>query len=144
MDSANFNKAILANRAWQASHDDALQGLLVECFIIKNRVDAGWGTWRSMIQKADQWAGNVPGQVYDAPSDVDPLFRRLLSSIDSIYDGTRDDDMTRITSFDGKRVHGLFYADLAKPLNPWFQKNILGDPENHKRIAIVGRLTIFS
>jgi len=152
MDSVAFTKALLLNRAWQQSHDNAYQGLLVEMFILKNRVDAGFGNWRQVIQRADSIAGNLPCPVRDLPSDYDPLFRRLLSEIDSIYDGTRNDEMTRVQGFKTTDkgslfptvVHGLYYADLSKPLTPFLKDKILADPTNHKRIATVGSLTVFS
>jgi hypothetical protein len=137
------NIARLAAKVWQDDHQDQLQGLNVAAFIIKNRVQAGWGSWRQMISKADQWAGNVPGPVLEYPNDNDPLFRQLLADIDGIYNGLTFDELTTATTFEGKALAGLYYADLSKPITLFLKEKIPREPTSHKRVATVGRLTIF-
>jgi hypothetical protein len=142
-------KGLLVERVWQEDHSNAIHGLHAAAFIIRNRVNAGWGSWLNMIYKYPDYAGNVAGPVKEFPNLNDSLFRRLLADVDTIYDGTMVDNIT--TSYApmmrpaiGKATTALYMADLNKPLTPFFKERILGDKENHRHCGVVGSLTLFS
>lgn len=144
MNPTDYDKALLVHHLWHnEAHDNSLQGLQTAAHVIKNRVDSGWGNWRQMILDAGRWAGNEPVTRREPPNNYNPIFRKLLSEIDGIMDGSTLDEMTRVKTYEGKEVMALYFADLAHPITNFLKEKILGDPANHKRIATVGTLTLF-
>jgi hypothetical protein len=139
MTTDTFVKAQLAMFAYtEANHTGSLDSMLAVCFIIRNRVRAGWvgGDWNRVINFAHHHAA-FEGTRGDGPSLESEIFRRLLLQVDEIYQGTMEDNLTE---------KGLYYCDVTdrRPMRDWFASRIVRDQSNHPRIAQVGMLHIFS
>lgn len=130
-------KAQLAFFAYsEANHTGQLDSMRAVCFIVRNRVRAGWGggNWNRVINFAQRHAAHDTRT--EGPSLESDIFRRLLLEIDEIYQGTSEDGMTE---------GGLYYCDVTgRPIREWFAKNIVQDQGHHPRVAQVGMLYIFS
>jgi hypothetical protein len=109
--------------------------------VIANRVNAGWGEWKTVLDTAKDYCGTVP----DPPKfDAKELtFRRLLAMVDDIYQNTADDTAVNITDDRGK-LCALYYADLSNLNRAWFRENIMSSLPKHPRLASVGPLTFFA
>lgn len=140
MTTDTFVKAQLAMFAYtEANHTGSLDALRAVCFIVRNRVRAGWsgGDWNRVINFAPRHAAHDLARfTADGPSLESDIFRRLLLEIDEIYQGTAADNLTE---------QGLYYCDVTgRAVRDWFAKNIVREPANHPRVAQVGMIHIFS
>jgi hypothetical protein len=107
--------------------------------VLANRFKAGWGPYLSIIE-------NVPNFMAESelpPMKLDtvwsPLFTKLLHAIEGAYDGSAQ-DLTK---------GALYWADLNKVQNPWFQQKVI-DPvsevtglRRHPMVANMGSLSFF-
>ena len=145
MNADNLIKALLVQKAWREDHCNAIHGLHCCVYIVRNRVRAGWGSWLSVLQHYEDYAGNPPGPLQEYPNLNDPLFRQLLNGIDAIYDGKELDQMTSAKDpLNGTVTTALYFADLNKPMTEFFKTKILGDKENHRLCGKCGTLTLFN
>jgi hypothetical protein len=109
--------------------------------VIKNRVEAGWGDWLTVIETAPQYAGTVHApQPPIEPRDL--TFRKLLAEIDNVYYGTADDSAVNVEGEDGKAV-SLYYCEMHNLNRDWFRQNVTANLQEHPRIAQVSQLTFF-
>ena len=142
MTTDTFVKAQLAAFAYtEANHTGSIDAMLAVCFIVRNRVRAGWagGDWNRVINFAAQHAAYEVDTQQHGPSLESEIFRRLLLQVDEIYQGTMQDNLTE--------TKGLYYCDATerrRPMREWFVTRIVRDPYNHPRIAQVGMFHIFS
>lgn len=98
--------------------------MLMVAHCIANRFRAGWGEWLFVIDRIPVFsARGVNDQHGGQPDLSDPNFVKLLQEIDGIYDGSRE-DMTR---------GSLYWADLGEIQREWFQREIVGNPQDHPR-----------
>lgn len=143
MTAENFIKGQIAAFCYaEAAHAGGYQGMLAIACILRNRRRKGWfgGSWLEIIAHAQESSAHelqaAAGFKLESPD-----FRRVLQEVDDIYTGTFTDELT---------AGGLYYLDtlfLDKPglaLRPWFQDKILQQPLNHRRVAQVGMMYIFS
>jgi hypothetical protein len=139
-----FIRGQLAAFAYQeAAYAGGFACMLAAACVIRNRQRAGWydGNWMHILNTA----ANVSAHEGSPSAGIDlssPLFRRVLQDVDDIYSGTFDDELT------GRSVlhpnGAVYFADPERPLRPWFAEKILGDPDNHPRIAQVGNFVFFA
>lgn len=139
MTADQFVKAQIAAFAWnEAGHCGGIDSMLAVCYVLRNRVRAGWfgGDWMSVLNGTEQSSAFELGQ----PKKMDigsEVFRRLLMQIDDIYQGVAIDNLT---------YEGLYYIEtLSRGRFPrdWFLRNIVSNFANHPRIAQVGMIQIF-
>lgn len=109
--------------------------------VMANRVNAGWGDWKKVLDSSAEYVGTVRDAPQFNPSDM--LFRQMLALIDDVYYGTADDSLLNFTDSRGSNV-ALYYADLNDLNRPWFQEHILSDPKGHPRLAQAHPLTFFA
>ena len=137
----NYIKARLVDYAVnEAYHHGGIEGMCAVAQIIANRVKAGWGEWKQVIDNAPNYIGTIVPAPKFEPRDI--AFRRMLSMVDEIYQGTSDDTNVSIEDDRGKIV-GLYYAELNNINRDWFIKNVVTHIDRHPRIATVGPMTIF-
>lgn len=134
-----FQRAQLVTFAHQeAAHTGSLHAMKAVCYIVRNRVRAGWhdGQWIEAIQKADESAGNqpYPAQRIDVYSRI---FQILLNAIDDIYFSAASDDVERVVD------KALYYQFVDRPLREEFTETILRHPESHPRRAVIGSMILF-
>jgi len=139
----NYIKGRLVEYAVQeAYHYGGTECMLAVAQVIANRVAAGWGEWKNVLDTAHKYIGTA--QI--VPSLVDPrdlTFRRMLTLIDDIYQGTADDTNVNITD-DRGRLTALYYANTSNMHNDWFRATVTDHIDKHPRIASVGPLTFFA
>lgn len=110
--------------------------MIAVAMVIRNRVDAGWhkGSWMENIYAPGAFS-SMNGSVSEVPDIRDPEVIKFLELVDKIYDGTMPDKLT-----DG----AMYFCDptLVSEDN-WFYKNIISKPDEHPRVAQVGRNVFF-
>jgi hypothetical protein len=121
----------------EAYHEGSSLTVLAIAQVLKNRVDAGWGDWMSVIETAPNYVGTTRENPTINPGDV--LFRKILLGVDDIYYGIADDG--DVNNDDYK---SLYYAELHNTNRDWFKDNVLNDLESHPRIAKVGQFDFFA
>lgn len=112
--------------------------LAVAC-CLRNRVAWYNGDWGRMLNAAPDLAPCCAPEHTEINMGSGE-FRRVLQEIDDIFTGIFTDDFTS----GGVYYLDALYADKGKAVRPWFRDKILGDPTNHRRVAQVGMLYIFS
>jgi len=122
----------------QAAHTGSLPAMKAVCYIIRNRVRAGWhdGSWIDAIEHADEVAGNAPGprpriDVYNR------TFQMLMQWIDEMYYSSSSEEME--TTVD----KALYFQFMDRPLRPWFTDNILRQPKAHPRKVQIGSMVVY-
>jgi hypothetical protein len=124
----------------QARHTGSLDCIKAVCYVIRNRVVAGWGagSFISVLANHDQAEGNEGSQTWTPQLDVeDRVLQMIVRDIDDIYFGTAEDQVKRVVQ------DSLYYQFIDKPLRQWFTDHILLDNKNHPRIAQVGPIALF-
>jgi hypothetical protein len=137
----NYIKAKLADLAIEEGYRyGGTDCALAVAQVIANRVNAGWGggDWRKVIADAP----NYRGTEYAKPFEYETReagFRDILVHIDDVYHGIADD-----TSVNVGDNRALYYCVLHDVNRAWFKNEILGELDDHPRIAVVGQLTFFA
>jgi hypothetical protein len=139
----NYIKGRLVEYAvHEAYHYGGTACMLAVAQVIANRVNAGWGEWKNVLDRAHLYVGTEVN--INAPIDPkDFTFRRILGMIDDVYLGTADSTNVNITDDRGKLV-ALYYADLSNLTRDWFHTTITDHIDRHPRLATVGPLTFFA
>lgn len=152
----HFLKSQLALTAWRDGKDDGLSGMLGVCFVIRDRVRAGWynGDWLSLLAHHREYSWTDAPYSDELPSTRNYAFDLLLKEIDGVFAGTRENDVTQpqealSTVFQFQNMAAkpvaLYYARLSDPqIRPWFVENISRVVDKHRLIASVGSLSFFS
>lgn len=141
MNIATFERAQLARFAYlKARHTGSLDCMRAICYVIRNRVKAGWGngTWLDLIE--NDW--KVEGNKFGAESEVeldanDRLLQLLVRDVDDIYMGMSQDDTRKVVD------NALYFMFIDRPATTWFRDKIVRDSQNHQRIAQVGTIALF-
>jgi hypothetical protein len=128
MNIETYVRALVAQFAIQEGQRyGGINNMLGVCHVIRNRVMAGWGDWREVIQHAAEKRGTIyPDELPDIRV---ASVRALLGRIDEIYART---DLIDLTG------GALFYYDPTFPIEKWFKEGILDRPDDHKRVAHIG------
>ena len=140
MNISTFERAQVAGFAYrQARHTGSLDCMKAICYVLRNRVKAGWGdgSWLSVLAAQDHAEGNVseaPAPPLDA---ADRLLQLLLRDIDDLYLGTSEDDTKTVVN------KALYYQFVDQVPVQWFIEHIVRDPANHPRKAQVGPILLF-
>lgn len=141
MNRIDYEKARLVDLLWCESHNDAKNGMKAVAFVVRNRVNAGWGSWLDVMDKHEQWRGNAkPSPNLDY---TQYLFRELLWLVDGVFDGSEKDEMTSCVIGD-KPVKALWYYRVDEPVSDFFKEKILADKTNHRMVGVVGGIWLFS
>lgn len=117
----------------EAARHGGINNMLAILHVIRNRVMAGWGDWAEVVASAPNRRGTIypPG---DPPQLKANNIRIVLNRVDEIYTRT---DLVDLTG------NALFYMDSnLKPL-PWFERDVLGQPDDHQRCCHIGPVWFF-
>ena len=129
-----YTRAMMVRFAVQeAQRYGGANNMLAVLHVLRNRVMAGWGDWQEVAESAELRRGTIypPWKNNMRSNDV----RVLLNRVEEIY--------TRVDTTD--LVGGaLFYIDQNFPVEEWFAKEIMGHPDDHKRVAHVGPVWFFT
>jgi hypothetical protein len=144
----------------EAGWTGSLQCMLAVACVLKNRVDAGWGEWMSVLEDTARVAGNGPrtreidGSLsawYEPTTEevpppkmdlADENLRDLMGEVDDIYHGIFVDELTKQENPMGGEATCLYYCFVERPIRDWFAKHIIQSPE-HPRVAQVGQMMLY-
>lgn len=122
------------------------------CYVLRNRVKAGWGhsSWLSVLAHAGAVAGNEELDAATADDVIrdntsDRLLQLLLRDIDDIYLG-QDlfvDTVRGIVCGDEPGRAALYYNFVDRPARLWFIENIIRRPQEHPQVGNVGPMMLF-
>lgn len=131
LSSEDFVKGQLACLLWRFRKLESINGMAAIGCVLRNRVLAGWhgGDWLLVLKDEIEKSGFTG---VEFPDFRDPVFIRLIWKIESIFDGTVEDNAN-----DAK-----FWCHLPTATEE-FKKTILQHPEEHPRLANVGSLYFF-
>jgi len=140
----NYIKARLVVYAVdEAYHYGGTDCMLAVAQVIANRVSAGWGDWKKVLDTAHNYIGTYVTEQNDIePKDF--TFRAMLGKIDEIYQGTSDASSAVNIEDDRGTLNALYYADLSNIDRKWFIDNITQHIDRHPRVATVGPLSFFA
>ena len=133
-----FEKAIVSLACWREMRSESVNGMIAVAFVLRNRAKAGWhhgSIYQNAIALNQISSISVLGDpnTIKFPDTRDPDFQTVLHKMDAIYDGATDS----ITS------GALYYAVLTDATSGWFFKNIVSKPDEHPRVAQIGKTTFF-
>lgn len=84
--------------------------------VICNREKAGWGTLLECVEQMSKYSATLEQPNQNAfPQTWDPSFVRMLQEAPSIRDGSAMD----------LSKGGMYFCDIQKIDNPWFQTNVM-------------------
>lgn len=98
---------------------------------ISNRVRLGWGSWLDVLDRVPTVAAENTAPT-GTPDVWEPVFHRLLQEVEGIFDGSKD-----------YTQGALYWADLRCIETEFFKTKILGQPDQHPRIADMNSLVFF-
>ena len=144
MQVSDFEKALGCLLAVREERSNGVNGMLGVLFILRNRsLSDGQGFprgWLANIEGHNQFSSMTvigDSQTVYYPDPREPNFQRVLQLVDGVYDNSMADALTQ---------GALYYADLgSKAYNHggWFDRNIVGRPDVHPRVAQIGTTTYF-
>jgi hypothetical protein len=140
MNYATFERAQLARWAYlKAVHTGSLACMKAICYVLRNRVQAGWGEglWLNVIENHCMMEGNEESGMRQPLDPADRLLQILVRDIDDIYLGLSADDTELVVQ------DALYFQFIDRPPRQWFVEHIIRDPENHARIGQVGPIALF-
>lgn len=154
MNFATFERGYIASFAYcEARYTGSLDCMKAVCFVLRNRVKAGWGdgSWISVVRAAHEVSGigiefRPPAESQELYASSDRLLQLIVRDIDDIYLGQdRMDDSTRmvVCGDNPPKTAALYYTFVDRPLRPWFADNIIRKPQEHKHIGNVGPMMLF-
>jgi hypothetical protein len=137
----DFCKTQLVMMGWrfgQSYSGGHLAGQMV-MHALANRVRCGWGAWLQVIENVPTFMAENEMPPLKFPSIWEPMFVKLLHTVDGIYDGSVP-DLTH---------GGLYWGDLSRIERPWFKAKIIQavDEEGaaqHKRVADMNSLSFWA
>jgi hypothetical protein len=146
MTTTNIEKAWLFVQAWKEAGHLGEQAMLAIAFALRNRQRAGWegGSWAQIIQYCNRIRYNEVPPNNGYPDLRDPVIRRVLAKIDSVYDGSAPDTFTSVTHPTLGVLTGKYWAILKDITNVDFLEKIVRSPESHPKTSQVGDLTFFA
>ena len=89
-----FFKMAMIQKCWSyAQHLGGVDPMLGVLHVIKNRIDAGWGTCGHVLETMEKWEA-APPVTTKHPDLWDRRFQMILGQIDAIWDGTHRPDVS--------------------------------------------------
>jgi len=133
MNLETYTRAQMARFAIEeGARHGGLNNMLAIVHVLRNRVFAGWGDWVDVVERAPEKRATIyPLEKFSVKSNN---VRLLLSRIDDIYARTDQVDLTG---------GALFYVDQNMPMENWFEREVIGNPEEHRRTAHIGPVWFF-
>ena len=129
----DFHKSALVLEMWRNGLEYG--GHLAACMVggcIANRARLGWGPWLDIIANLPKHAAeNLPNRD-KFPSVWDANFIRLLTEVESIYDGSGKD----------LSCGALYWCDNRRVTRPWFLKEIIRSGD-HPVVANMNSLSFY-
>lgn len=147
MNLSTFERAQVAAFAFrEASHTGSLDCMKAVCYVLRNRIKAGWGdgSWLNILASHPHVAGNEPAEPREMkPSDR--LLQLLVRDIDDIYlQQEYDDNLRRVVCGDDPpKTAALYYAFVNRPIRPWFAENIVRMNQDHPHSGNVGPIMLY-
>jgi spore germination cell wall hydrolase CwlJ-like protein len=126
--------------AWKEARGEGTPGMLATMQVICNRAVAWFGNHIESIHNAvyakNQFTSmSVPSdpEFNLAPGENDASFDFCVQMAPGVLQGLQPDTT----------AGALYYANLSEVTSGWFIENIVNDPGNHPKTAVIGRQTFF-
>ena len=133
MNLDTFTRAKIAEFAIdEGARYGGVNNMLAVAQVLRNRVFKGWGDWLEVAQSAPAKRATIYPP--DIPNIRTGNVRVFLNRLDELYTSEISEDLTG---------GALFYIDPAFPIQAWFQKEVLGNPDDHARTAHIGPVWFF-
>lgn len=116
----------------EAWHYGGVSYMLCIACILRNRVMAGMGSWLEVVRDAPGLRGSAPPAQLAEPSNSN--VRIFLQKVEEIYSNPEAEDLVN---------GGKFYIDTTQPRLKWFEENILGRPNEHRKVGQATPLYFF-
>jgi len=132
----------LALCAWKEARGEGTPGIMAVMFVIKNRAEAWYG---NLAEEAVHFAVYAKNQFTSMSVPSDPEFNLKPGENDASYDFCMQ-MAPRVLAGQGNpdiTAGALYYANLFEVTSGWFIDNIVNDPANHPKTAVIGRQTFF-
>lgn len=145
MNLATFERAQVAAFAYcEARSTGSLECMRAICYVLRNRVKAGWGdgSWLSVMGSTA--VGNLPQD--QEVNGSDRLLQMIVRDIDDIYLGQeRFDDSTRLVvcGDNPPKTSALYYMFVDRKPQPWFVEHIIQQSQEHAQIGNIGPLMLY-
>jgi hypothetical protein len=138
MDGISFEKAVTALACWREMDVFGYPGMIAVGCVARNNALKGefGGTIYGNITGHNQYSSMTVKGDSDTvrwPNARDPVFQKLLAAMDGLFDNTLAD------TTQGSR----YYANLSTANSPWFQQEIVNQPELHPRVMQMGSTFFF-
>jgi hypothetical protein len=132
------------------------------CFVISNRVRAGWesGDWLKVMSKVYTYSASEPSEMMNLefPDIWEPSWRWLAGKVEDMYDGTLPDTITCTPSLESMAAvvpgcernpanqskPSFFYANLNMPIRDWFVNKIIRCPAEHPQTVTIPPLAFYN
>jgi hypothetical protein len=124
--------ALVMFAAREAIETGSLQTMKGICYVIRNRVKAGWydGTWFAVLEHHRESAGNEPRDIeLDASNRI---LQMMIRDVDDIFYSQGSDPVEEAI---GKCLYWNF---IDRPAKQWFRENIIGNEKDHPIRAHIG------
>jgi hypothetical protein len=116
----DYVKAQMIEAAWKyAQHLGGVNGMLGVLHVIKNRYDAGWGSYGHILDTMEKWEA-APAATKTHPEQWERRFVSLLGIVDSVCDGTHRPDVSN---------GAVYFGDTTNITNEWFLEHVARNPE---------------
>lgn len=141
----DIQRALLVEFAAREVGDDgSLEQMKAVCYIIRNRVRAGWsdGNWLTVMEDHARIAGNEPMGARLRLEDR--RLQALARDIDAIFFGHEDDEISKVCAKQDKDHGPIFYwCFMQRPIRSWFERAVIRDKENHKNRAQISFMMLY-
>lgn len=148
MNFATFERAQVAAFAYrEAIHTGSLDAMRAICFVLRNRVRAGWGdgSWLSVINAHGEVSARtlLVDALHLPPSDR--LLQLIVRDVDDIYLGQdrSDDNVRNIVCTEEKNKPVLYWSFVGQTPGDWFIENIVRKPADHAHVGNIGPLILY-
>lgn len=140
--------ALILFAAREVGTDGSLDHMKAVCCILRNRVKAGWhDDFLTAVEEAAAKGGNAQTQEPVKLNVNDRRLALLARDIEDLIFGSGNE--IEAVCDEVKKEHGmaqgpiLHWAFIDRPLSPWFEKTIAGDPANHRQRGQIGFMYLY-
>jgi hypothetical protein len=136
--------ALVLFAAREAGPDANLEQMKAICYVIRNRVRAGWGdgNWLTVIEDHASMAANE--RLEDRIRIEDRRLQALARDIDQIFFGTEDDEISKVCARQDKERGPIMHWNfIQRPIRKWFEETICHDSANHPSRAQIAMMMLY-
>ncbi len=128
--------ALVLFAAREAGSTASLDQMLAICYVVRNRVRAGWAeSWLEVIEAGQDSSAHAPRS--ERIDINNRQLQLLIRDVDGVYFGEQQGHVYEAVD------KQLFWAFVDRPIQRWFEESIIRDPKNHKQRAQFGLMMLY-